>query len=92
VEYYRYDIQAAIYCIMGFNNLIKEKADANEWKIVFTFIVIDKYNQVYPFQVSEETLSMWMESFSELLNVLNYHYEQKDYTLPYNLAIGNVKL
>jgi hypothetical protein len=77
---------------MGFNNLIKEKADASEWKIVFTFIVIDKYNQVYPFQVSEETLSMWMESFSELLNVLNYHYEKKDYTLPYNLAIGNVKL
>jgi hypothetical protein len=33
-----------------------------------------------------------MESFSELLNVLNYHYEQKDFTLPYNLAIGNVKL
>ena len=92
VEYYRYDIQAAIYCIMGFNNLIKEKADANEWKIVFTFIVIDKYNQVYPFQVSEETLSVWMENFSTLLNVLNYHYEQKDFTLPYDLAIGNVKL
>jgi len=92
VDFYRYDIQAAIYCIMGFNNLIKEKADANEWKIVFTFIVIDKYNQVYPFQVSEETLSVWMEDFSALLNMLNYHYEEKDYTLPYNLAIGNVKL
>jgi hypothetical protein len=92
VEYYRYDIQAAIYCIMGFNNLIKEKADANEWKIMFTFIVIDKYNQVYPFQVSEETLSIWMENFSALLNVLNYHYEYKDFTLPYDLAIGNVKL
>lgn len=92
VDYYRYDIQAAIYAIMGYNNLIKHRSDASEWKIVFTFIVIDKYNQVYPFQVSDETLSEWTESFSALLNVLNYHYEQQDYTLPYDLAIGNVKL
>ncbi len=92
VEFYRYDVQAAIYCIMGYNNLIKEKSDASEWKIVFTFIVIDKYNQVYPFQVSDETLAIWMEDFSGLLNVLNYHYENRDYTLPYELAIGNVKL
>lgn len=92
VEFYRYDVQAAIYCIMGFNNLIKERSDASKWKIVFTFIVIDKYNQVYPFQVSDETLNVWMENFSELLNVLNYHYENRDYTLPYELAIGNVKL
>jgi hypothetical protein len=92
LEFYRYDVQAAIYCIMGFNNLIKERSDASEWKIVFTFIVIDKYNQVYPFQVSDETLAIWMENFSDLLNVLNYHYENRDYTLPYELAIGNVKL
>lgn len=92
VDFYRYDVQAAIYCIMGYNNLIKEKSDASEWKIVFTFIVIDKYNQVYPFQVSEETLAIWMENFSALLNVLNYHYENRDYTLPYELAIGNVIL
>ena len=92
VDFYRYDVQAAIYCIMGFNNLIKERSDASEWKIVFTFIVIDKYNQVYPFQVSDETLAIWMENFSSLLNVLNYHYENRDYTLPYELAIGNVKL
>lgn len=92
LEFYRYDVQAAIYCIMGFNNLIKDKADANEWKIVFTFIVIDKYNQVYPFQVSDETLGIWMESFSALLNVVNYHYENRDYNLPYELAIGNVTL
>lgn len=92
VDFYRYDVQASIYCIMGYNNLIKEKSDASEWKIVFTFIVIDKYNQVYPFQVSEETLAIWMENFSALLNVLNYHYENRDYTLPYELAIGNVIL
>ena len=92
LEFYHYDVQAAIYCIMGFNNLIKERSDASEWKIVFTFIVIDKYNQVYPFQVSDETLAIWMENFSGILNVLNYHYENRDYTLPYELAIGNVKL
>ena len=92
VDFYRYDVQAAIYCIMGYNNLIKERSDASEWKIVFTFIVIDKYNQVYPFQVSKESLAIWQQDFDNIEDIVKYHYENKDFTLPYELAMGNVKL
>lgn len=92
VKFYRYDIQAIMYMVLAFNNYIKNRPDANEWNIVFTFIVVDKYNQVYPFQVSESTLAEWQDNFSYVVDVINYHYQSRDYTLPYELAIGNVKL
>ena len=92
VIYHRYDIQAVMYVGLAYDKFLKSREDADEWRIIVTFIVIDKYNQVYPFQVSEETLAMWEAEFFNVVSVLNYHYVNKDYTLPYQLAIGNVKL
>lgn len=92
VIYHRYDIQAVMYVGLAYDKFLKSREDADEWRIIVTFIVIDKYNQVYPFQVSEETLAMWEAEFFNVVSVLNYHYVNKDYTLPYELAIGNVKL
>lgn len=92
VAYYRYDIQATMYVGLCYEKFLKDRPDANEWTIVFTFIVIDKYNQVYPFQVSKETLTEWEEEFSFVVTQLDYHYLNRDYTLPYQLAIGNVIL
>ena len=92
VDYYRYDIQAVIYNLLVYNQFIKNRSDAREWKIVFTFIVIDKYNLVYPFQVSEETLANWESGFYDVINKVDYHYRHRDYNLPYELAVGNVKL
>lgn len=92
VIYHRYDIQAVMYVGLAYDRFLKSREDADEWKIIVTFIVIDKYNQVYPFQVSEETLAMWEAEFFNVVSILNYHYVNKDYTLPYQLAIGNVKL
>ena len=92
VIYHRYDIQAVMYVGLAYDKFLKSRPDADEWKVIVTFIVIDKYNQVYPFQVSQETLEMWEAEFFNVVNVLNYHYINKDYTLPYQLAIGNVKL
>lgn len=92
VAYYRYDIQATMYVGLCYEKFLKDRPDANEWTIVFTFIVIDKYNQVYPFQVSKETLANWEEEFSYVVIQLDYHYLNRDYTLPYQLAIGNVIL
>ena len=60
--------------------------------MVFTFIVVDKYNQIYPYQVSEQTLKVWENNFKSVLEVLDYHYKSRDYTLPYELALGNLKL
>lgn len=92
VDYYRYDIQTAIYILLVFNNFIKDRSDANDWNFVFTFIVIDKYNQVYPYQVSEDTLANWESDFYDVTQRVDHHYRHRDYTLPYELALGNVKL
>jgi hypoxanthine phosphoribosyltransferase len=93
VEYYRYWIQAALYYNLAFYTYIVDKDDAKDWNIQFTFIVVDKYNQVYPFQVTPKTMSEWMKRFYEkVLKQVVYHYEKKDYNLPYELAVENLKL
>lgn len=92
VNYFRYDIQASMYYGLAYQKFIKDRTDAKEWNIIFTFIVADKYNQVYPFQVSYETETQWKKDFKIVMGILDYHYKNKDYTLPYELAIGNIKL
>lgn len=87
VEYYRYWIQAVIYM-----NMVKEKYNLEGYEYHITFIVIDKYNQVYPYQVSSDTLVQWSEKFNEVVTKVKWHYENKQYELPYELALGNVKL
>jgi hypothetical protein len=91
VEYYRYWMQAVIYNKLAIANYLKGQ-DLEEWKIYTTFIVVDKYNLVYPFQVSEETLAKWEEMFQDILKQVQYHYDNRDYTLPYELASSNFKL
>jgi hypothetical protein len=92
VQYYKYWVQATVYVRLVFHKFLKDLPDLKEWNLYFTFIVIDKYNQVYPFQVSMETMNIWQQDFEELTDILKYHYENKDFTLPYELAMGNVKL
>jgi hypothetical protein len=90
VDYYKYWIQAVIYCKLINQEFLKSEKD---WKIQVTFIVVDKYNLVYPYQVSMETLALWQTQFeTEIMPQLLWHYENKKYDLPYELAIGNVKL
>jgi hypothetical protein len=92
VKYYKYWIQASMYYHLVYEEYIKDKPDAKDWTIVITFIVVDKYNQIYPFQVSQESLAAWLRDFDKIVDIVKYHYENKDFTLPYELAIGNVKL
>jgi len=92
VQYYKYWVQAMVYVKLTYDKFLKDLPDLNEWNLYFTFVVIDKYNQVYPFQVSMETMAIWQQDFEELTDILKYHYENKDFKLPYELAIGNVKL
>ena len=92
VEYYKYWMQAVMYTILVWDKFIKGKPDRHTWKLQVTFIVIDKYNLVYPFQVSDQTLNQWKSDFKHVLHVADWHYENKRYDLPYDLALGNVKL
>jgi len=92
VQYYKYWVQAVLYEKLVFHKFLKDLPDLGEWKLYFTFIVIDKYNQAYPFQVSRETMAIWQQDFDEVSDMIKYHYENKDFTLPYDLIFGNVKL
>lgn len=89
VDYYQYDIQMSMYI-----KLLTESIPdfSPEWKIKATFIVIDKYQQVYPFGVSDETISKWSVKFKEILSVINYHYTSKEYELPHLFATTQVEL
>jgi len=92
VEYYKYWIQGAIYFILAADKFLKDLPDKETWSIKVTFIVIDKYNLVYPFQVSDKTMGKWNDDFVDILEIAKWHYENKKYNLPYDLANGNVKL
>ena len=92
VQYYKYWIQAVMYKQLSLGKYLKDIPDKLDWKVVITFIVIDRANLIYPFQVSDETLKVWEEDFKKILTVVDYHYTNKDFTLPYELATGNVKL
>ena len=89
VDYYKYWIQGTIYVMLASEKFLKDKQD---WNVQLTFIVIDKYNQVYPYQVSSETLNKWKIDFEKIVTQIRWHYDNKQYDLPYDLALGNVKL
>jgi hypothetical protein len=92
VEYYKYWMQGVMYFVLAAEKFLKDVPDRNQWNVQVTFIVIDKYNLVYPFQVSQESMVQWRKDFKQVLDVASWHYENKNYSLPYDLAVGNIKL
>ena len=82
-------MQAVIYITLVIKSSEK---DITSYKINFNFVVIDNYNQVYVFDVSENTLREWYTGFEKTLEEANYHYDKRDYSLPYEFAKGNVIL
>jgi hypothetical protein len=90
VEFYNYWAQAAIY-----ERLIRYRFSellTNDWQVIFTFVVIDKYNQVYPFEVTPKTMLDWQIKLELNLAEAIWHYENRDYVLPYQFATGKVTL
>ena len=53
---------------------------------------MDRYNQVYPFDVSEETLNNWAMSLANVIKAAEYHYNERNYSLPYEFLVEGVKL
>lgn len=89
VNFYNYWLQAAVYCHLVINNV---EDDYKDYNILFKFVVIDKYDQVYVFDVSEKTLSNWAVQFSDILERADYHYTKKKYNLPFDFLTGQVFL
>ena len=89
VEYYNYWLQAAIYKKLIIGQL---KVDGS-WKVKFNFIVIDKYKQTYVFPVSDETMNKWyLTGLSNTLAKAKYHYEKRDFSLPYDMLTTKIVL
>ena len=89
VDFYNYWLQAAMYCKLVYENLPEERDD---YKISFKFVVIDKYDQVYVFDVADQTLDVWMENLISTINIASYHFSNKNYSLPYQFLQGKVIL
>jgi len=90
VDFWNYWMQAAVY-----KQLVKDYLKAvltDEWTIEFRFIVFDKYDQLYAFEVTNETMDKWETRLQVAIKEASYHYESRDFTLPYDFAKGNVKL
>lgn len=90
IKFYNYNIQASIYL-----RLIKELYKdiiTSEWSVAFNFIVIDKYFQVYCFEVSPQTELAWDDILGDKLMEAHWHYENNNYTLPYDFAVNRITL
>jgi hypothetical protein len=90
VEFYKYWLQAAIYIILVGKNVSEEIASS--YKISFKFVVIDKYDQTYAFSVSSNTLNQWTNNLHKILEIVNFHYKECKYELPYEFLTNEVTL
>jgi len=91
VDFYNYWLQAAIYCKLVWD-FMESVDDRDDYSIDFKFVVIDKYNQTYVFDVSQETLGGWAEGLGGVLKAAEYHYNERNYSLPYEFLVNKVKL
>lgn len=81
IEFYNYWLQAAIYV-----TLVSKISDIPIEKISYSFWVIDKYEQVYNFGVSKDTIAEWLKRFEEAYNKATYHIENVRYDVPYEFC------
>lgn len=84
VEYYRYDLQASIYKYLATEYAAEKKLD--HYIIDFRYVVIDPFKQVYSYGVSPESVAKWDEQLKQELHKFNWHYVNKNFNLPYELA------
>ena len=89
VDYYNYWMQAAVYTMLVLKNIPE---GIQGYKINFNFIVVDTYNQVYNFEVSEATMQTWGKQLMEVLVACKYHLEEMDFDLPYEFINNKVVL
>jgi len=80
-------MQAAMYV-----ELVSCTKQIDPSEISFSFLVIDKYQQVYVFDVEKNTMLLWREKLKSKLEVARYHYDNRYYALPHEFATGKITL
>lgn len=81
IEFYNYWLQAAVYV-----TLVSKIHNISIDNISYSFWVIDKYEQVYNFGVSKDTLTDWLSRFEEAYDKAKYHIENVKYEVPYQFC------
>jgi hypothetical protein len=89
VEFYNYWMQAAIYKKLVLNEM---SSTAKNYKLTYKFVVIDKYNQVYVFSVTDSTMGLWEDKLKIILDIAEYHCINNRYDLPYKFLTQTVTL
>ena len=89
VQFYNYWMQAAIY-MRAMRYLMSDRHPG--YDVIFSFVVVDKFNQVYVFEVSDDTMANWEIDLQLKLKEAKYHYERRDYSLPYKFLKSKVIL
>ena len=90
IKTWNYGLQCAVYFLLA-QDCVKAFTD-DSWTFKFNFVVIDKYNHVYAFPVSDTTMRIWEQELMKSLDQAKYHYTEKKYHLPYEFAKGAVEL
>jgi hypothetical protein len=88
IEYYNYWIQAAIYKKLV-EHVYTQHARYKDYKITFRFLVVDPFMQIAPIRISDETLAKWEEQTDKLLDEAKYHFETRNFELPYKFIANN---
>jgi len=96
VDFWDYWLQAAIYFRLAKAAMdqgsFKVENFNDEWTCIFSFIVIDRYNHIYSFEVSEDSMIKWQIELQDLLHEAKYHYESRDFSLPFNFLKTKIVL
>lgn len=93
VEYWNLWMQAAIYDTMVRETFLRaDGIDESEWTVEFTFIVVDKYIQMYPFKVTPESMVIWKAKLEQKIMEAEWHYMSRNYSLPFIFATSQVTL
>lgn len=90
VEYYGYWLQAIIYTLLA-GQMFREHIERG-YDLKFNFVVVDRTYQTYAFPVTEKTLSTWLDRFDTTMQTAQWHFDKRDYSLPYEFANGLVSL
>jgi hypothetical protein len=93
IDYYKYWLQASIYIMLvSYNKKFFGLDEQDIYNLKFNFITIDKYNQIYCFPVSNETLTSWFSNTQKVFEIVDFHYNFNRYDLPYEYALEKVIL
>lgn len=88
IEYYSYWLQVVIYYLL----VINSKYYKEDYNIEIRFLVSDNYGQVATFLISEDTLEEWIKRGNEIFDIAEYHFKEKDFSLPYKFLINKGEL